>query len=105
MIRPATPSDIPAIAAIINHVIRDTTITVNAQEKTEAEVADMLTARRALGHEMFVADEGGVLGYADNQASIGFHKVLGYDIVARMPQVGHKFGMYHDLVLMQKILT
>lgn len=161
MIRPAEPSDIPAVTAIINQVIRDTTITVNSVEKSEAEVLAMMTERRALGHEMFVADLDGVIGYAtyaqfrgsvgyartmehsvalaaagqgrglgralmaaveghaceagahvmvaaitaDNSASIEFHKILGYASVGFMPQVGYKFGRYHDLVLMQKFLT
>jgi len=39
MIRRATPSDAPAIAAIWNQAIRDTTITFNPVEKTDAEVA------------------------------------------------------------------
>jgi L-amino acid N-acyltransferase len=42
---------------------------------------------------------------ADNLASIRFHKGLGYDQVGLLPQVGYKFGLYHDLVLMQKILS
>lgn len=161
MIRPATPADVPAVTRIINQVIRETTITVTSVEKTEAEVLAMITDRRALGHELFVADLGGVVGYAtyaqfrpspgylrtmehsvalaaegqgrglgralmaaveahahaagahvmvaaitaDNLASIRFHKGLGYDQVGLLPQVGYKFGLYHDLVLMQKILS
>jgi len=42
---------------------------------------------------------------ADNLKSIGFHARLGYAQVGLLPQVGYKFGRYHDLVLMQKILT
>ncbi|MGI3165091.1 GNAT family N-acetyltransferase [Pseudooceanicola sp. 200-1SW] len=41
---------------------------------------------------------------ADNAASIGFHQAIGFEIVARMPQVGRKFDRWHDLVIMQKIL-
>jgi L-amino acid N-acyltransferase len=39
-----------------------------------------------------------------NTASIEFHARLGFVEVARMPQVGHKFGRWLDLVLMQRIL-
>ncbi|MEM7094011.1 MAG: N-acetyltransferase family protein [Actinomycetota bacterium] len=40
----------------------------------------------------------------DNQASINFHERLGFEVVARMPQVGRKFDRWLDLVLMQRIL-
>lgn len=161
MIRPATQGDVAAITAIINQVIRETTVTVNSVEKSEADVLAMMHERRSLGHEMFVADLDGVVGYAtyaqfraspgyvrtmehslalaapaqgrglgrklmaaiethaattgahvmiaaitaDNVQSIEFHTGLGYALVGMLPQVGYKFGTYHDLVLMQKILT
>lgn len=161
MIRAATLADVPAVTAIINQVVRETTITVTSVEKTETDVLMMIEDRRALGHEVFVADLGGVVGYAtyaqfrpspgyvrtmehsvalalagqgkglgralmaaveahaaaagahvmvaaitaDNTKSISFHNVLGYERVGLLPQVGYKFGRYHDLVLMQKILT
>ena len=40
----------------------------------------------------------------DNLPSIRFHQRLGFRDVARLPEVGHKFGRWLDLVLMQKIL-
>lgn len=160
-IRPALAFDAPAITAIINQLIRETTVTVNSVEKSESEVLAMLTDRRSLGHEVFVADRGGILGYAtyaqfrpsvgyartmehsialtaaaqgkglgralmqaieehahssgahvmvaaitaDNLQSIGFHEKLGYSKVGLLPQVGAKFDTYHDLLLMQKILS
>ena len=39
---------------------------------------------------------------AENEASIRFHERLGFVEVARMPQVGAKFGRWLDLVLLQK---
>jgi L-amino acid N-acyltransferase len=39
-----------------------------------------------------------------NTASIEFHTRLGFTEVGRLPEVGHKFGRWLDLVLMQKIL-
>lgn len=41
---------------------------------------------------------------AGNIASIRLHERFGYREVARMPEVGFKFGRWLDLVLMQKML-
>lgn len=41
---------------------------------------------------------------ADNEASLRFHARLGFAEVARMPEVGHKFGRWLDLVLMQRVV-
>jgi L-amino acid N-acyltransferase len=41
---------------------------------------------------------------ADNDASIRFHEALGFEVVARMPEVGRKFDRWLTLVLLQKIL-
>ena len=41
---------------------------------------------------------------ADNIGSIRFHERLGFSEVARMPEIGEKFGRRLDLVLMQRIL-
>jgi phosphinothricin acetyltransferase len=49
-------------------------------------------------HVMVAAIDG------DNVASIEFHRRLGFVEVARMPEVGHKFGRWLDLVLMQRVL-
>ena len=40
----------------------------------------------------------------DNASSIDFHRRLGFEEVARMPEVGSKFGRWLDLVLMQRIV-
>lgn len=41
---------------------------------------------------------------AENPESVGFHARMGYAEIARLPEVGHKFGRWMDLVLMQKRL-
>jgi phosphinothricin acetyltransferase len=46
-------------------------------------------------HAMVAAVDG------ENEASIRFHEQLGFVEVARMPQVGAKFGRWLDLVLLQ----
>ncbi len=41
---------------------------------------------------------------ADNVGSIAFHEALGFQVVARMPEVGRKFDRARDLVLLQRIV-
>ncbi len=41
---------------------------------------------------------------SENPAAIPFHSSLGFVEIARLPQVGYKFGRWMDLVLMQKML-
>ena len=41
---------------------------------------------------------------ADNEASIRFHEALGFEQVARMPEVGRKFDRWLTLVLLQRIV-
>ena len=53
----------------------------------------------ALGKHVMVA---GIA--ADNEASIGLHRRLGFVETGRMPEVGYKFGRWLDLVLMQRRL-
>ncbi len=55
-------------------------------------------ARRQDVHVMVGAIDG------NNVDSIRFHERLGLVETARMPEVGHKFGRWLDLVLMQRIL-
>ena len=40
----------------------------------------------------------------ENLDAIRFHEAIGYRQIARLPQVGQKFGRWFDLVLMQRIL-
>lgn len=54
---------------------------------------------RTAGHHVMVAAITG-----SNDGSVRFHAAHGYVHVGTMPQVGWKFGQYHDLVLMQKTL-
>ena len=55
-------------------------------------------ARVAGAHSMFAGVS------AENTAGEAFHAAIGYAEVARLKQVGFKFGRWMDLVLMQKML-
>ena len=52
-------------------------------------------ARASGTHTMVAAVDG------SNEESIRFHERLGFVEVARMPEIGAKFGRWHDLVLLQ----
>ncbi len=60
-------------------------------------MARLCDVARARGAHVMV---GAITG--ENDASIRFHERLGFVEVARMPQVGAKFGRWLDLVLLQK---
>jgi phosphinothricin acetyltransferase len=53
-------------------------------------------ARESGKHTMIAAIDGA------NEASIRFHKRLGFIEIGRMPEIGAKFGKWCDLVLFQK---
>lgn len=55
-------------------------------------------ARGAGAHQMLA----GVSG--ENPEGRAFHERLGYRLVATVPQAGHKFGRFIDLLLLQKFL-
>lgn len=41
---------------------------------------------------------------AENNAGLAFHRSIGFALIGTLPQVGHKFGRWLDLNLMQKLL-
>jgi L-amino acid N-acyltransferase len=84
MIRPATATDAPAIAALWNPWIRDTAITFNPVEKTAQDVTAMIADRDRLGHATFVAQDGGLLGfatYAQFRGGVGYATCMEHTIV------------------------
>ncbi|SLN28881.1 N-acyltransferase YncA [Roseovarius gaetbuli] len=52
--------------------------------------------------QRFHALVAGVSG--ENVGAIAFHRAIGFSEVARMPEVGRKFGRWMDLVFLQKLL-
>jgi phosphinothricin acetyltransferase len=160
-IRPVEEHDFPAILALWNPIIRNTTITFSSEEKTLQSLGAMVDERRRAGREFLLAEAGGeVLGFVtyaqfragsgyahamehtiilapaargrgigrdlmqqienhareggahrlfagvsgENLDGVAFHIRQGFSIVARLPEVGRKFGRWLDLVLMMKAL-
>ncbi|MGF6305987.1 L-amino acid N-acyltransferase YncA [Bradyrhizobium sp. i1.8.4] len=62
-------------------------------------VDELIAAATALGkHVMIAGIDGG------NQTSLRLHAQAGFVEVARMPEVGRKFGRWLELVFMQRVL-
>ena len=60
----------------------------------------LIVACTAQGYRQMVA----VIGDSENHASIALHHTLGFAHVARLPNLGFKFGRWLDSVMMQRAL-
>jgi L-amino acid N-acyltransferase YncA len=64
-IRPFAWADVPAIAAIYAHYVRETVITFETEPPSEAAMADRFGKMMDLGHPLLTAEAGGQpIGYA-----------------------------------------
>lgn len=72
ILRAATAGDAEAIARILNPIIRDTAITFNSQERSPAEIAQMIETAPCY---MVAQDDSGLLGFASYDQ---FRKGVGY---------------------------
>ena len=84
-IRPATAADAAAIAAIWAPVIRDSEITFNSIEKTQADIREMIAAKAAAGHPFLVAAEGGALlgfaTYGQFRGGAGYARTMEHTVI------------------------
>jgi len=65
VIRPYTPADIAAVTRIYGHYVRETVITFETEEPSEAEMASRFSAIAEKGHPLLIGEmDGGVIGYA-----------------------------------------
>jgi len=95
MIRRATAQDAAAIAALWNPYIRDTAITFNAAVKSAEEVARMIAERESLGHATFLAERGGLLGfasYAQFRGGIGYARCMEHTVLLAPEARGRGVG-------------
>lgn len=63
ILRPAIRADLPEIARLWNHAIRDTVETFNSAEKSLEELEALLDARVAAGHAILVVEDEGFAGF------------------------------------------
>jgi len=91
-IRPATSKDAAAIAAVWNPVIRDTTITFNAVEKTEDDLASLINTRACF----LVAQEAGeILGFAiytQFRGGVGYAHTMEHSVILSPDAQGRGLG-------------
>jgi L-amino acid N-acyltransferase len=64
-----------------------------------ALLEDLIVRARALGHRTIIA---GIS--ADEDASVALHRAAGFVQVARLAEVGFKFGRWLDVLYLQKML-
>jgi phosphinothricin acetyltransferase len=86
-----------------NHVVEDSVyVAPDAQRRGvgRALLRALIAEAEALGFRQMVA----VIGDSRLTGSIALHQGQGFAIVARMPTLGHKFGLWLDTVLMQRAL-
>lgn len=83
--RPAKLSDSAGICALWNPVIRDTLVTFNPVEKTEADIAATITQKQADGHGFWVAVDGqmiaGLATYGQFRAGAGYAHAMEHTII------------------------
>lgn len=98
LIRPARPQDCAAILRFWNPLIRDTLVTFNAQEKTEAELQATLQDKAAAGYGFFVGVDVAsqeVLGFAyygQFRAGVGYTRSMEHTIILSDAARGRGLG-------------
>jgi phosphinothricin acetyltransferase len=112
-IRPATPEDADAIAAILNPIISDTTISFSTTPKTADDIADQIAEHHAQGRAFLVATKQdtlqGVASYAPFRKGDGYAQTveltiylaehargqgLGGDLLQALEDHGRKAGVH-----------
>ena len=65
LIRPFSSTDVPAVTRIYGHYVRETVITFETEEPSEAEMANRFNAIVGRNHPLLIGEiEGSVVGYA-----------------------------------------
>lgn len=88
----------PGYAGTVEHTVY-LTPSARGQGLGRALLGQLEDAAKMAGHHVMVAGVG-----SENAAGIAFHKTMGFQEVGRLPEVGRKFDLWMDLVLLQKML-
>ena len=95
-LRPATPDDAAAIAAVWNPFIREGFVTFNSALKPPAEIAALIQARTAAGHGFLVAEENGAVAgfatYGQFRAGVGYAHTMEHTILLAPGAGGRGLG-------------
>ncbi|WP_373353491.1 N-acetyltransferase family protein [Pseudoroseicyclus sp. CXY001] len=80
-IRPASEADIPALAAIWNPIIRDTTIIFSDEEKTPDDIAAMIASRPAFLVAEVEGTVAGLATYGQFRPSNGYRAAMEHTVL------------------------
>ena len=95
MIRHAASDDAPAIAEIWQPIIADSLATFNPVVKTPADVKAMIADKAASGYGFFVADLGGVVGFATYgqfRGGFGYARTMEHTVILSPAAKGKGIG-------------
>lgn len=95
-LRPAALSDSAGICALWNPVIRDTLVTFNPTEKTEADIITTIRQKQADGHGFWVVTDAqgivGIASYGQFRAGAGYAHAMEHTIVLHPSVHGRGIG-------------
>ncbi|MDN5786051.1 GNAT family N-acetyltransferase [Pseudorhodobacter sp.] len=96
ILRDVTEQDGAGVLAIWNHVIRDTAITFNSQEKTPQDLRAFTAEKASAGHAFLVAAEGSdILGFANYgqfRGGLGYARTMEHSIALTQSARGRGLG-------------
>ncbi|MEL6914239.1 MAG: N-acetyltransferase family protein [Pseudomonadota bacterium] len=94
-LRPASKGDLPDIASLWNHAIRETVETFNRLEKSPAELAALLDEKEAAGHAFLVVEAGGFAGfghYGQFRGGVGYAHTMEHTLYLAPAARGRGLG-------------